>query len=832
MRLKYWLPAAATLAAVAAVVGVTRLDQHRERERFAVLDRYCTECHNAAEREADLSFEGLTLDEVPQHAEQFEAAIVKLRGRLMPPPGNPQPSKDEVDGLIASLERSIDEHAPPHAGYVPAQRLSRTEYAHAVKALLDVDIDAEEYLPSEIEIHGFTNIAAALSTSPAFVEQYVTAASAVAHLAVGEPKPKVGSAYFPPPGGGQNAYVPGLPLGTRGGTKFTHTFPADGEYRISIAGDATALGAGLYPRGVETRHTLVVLVDRNEQYRADIGGEEDLALINSGGAPARAELMKRFTDIPLQVTAGSHEIAVTFIERSRAADDELISDGVGDFSFGGAARVPGIAGGINLVGPFNATGLTRTASRRKLFVCEPEVAERERECAVEIAANLARRAFRRPVGQADLDRLMPFFEEGRQGAGGFDEGIEVMTAAVLSSPDFLYRAIAPSADAAALSQELTALELASRLSFFIWSQGPDDELLTLAESGELTQPNVLVAQVDRMLLDPRAEVLVTSFAEGWLAVDDLEAVQPDMLLYPEFTAALRQDFAAEMRLFLKSVLLEGRNVQELLTADYSFVNERLARHYGIDGIVGPQFRRVVLEDPVRHGLLGKGSLLLRTSYGDRTSPVLRGAWVLDKLMGTPPTPPPPGVETNLSTPEGEQPKTVRERLEQHRKDASCNACHGVIDPYGLALENFTAIGSWRDFDESANATIDPRSELSGGRPVDGPVALRDALLERDDQFVQALTEKLMMYATGRELEYYDMPQVRAVVRAAKSQDYRFSALVAGVVQSDAFRLQRGAGVTVSVQPNGAGVAVQPGAEPNGAGVTVQPGAGVAVQPKP
>jgi hypothetical protein len=515
--------------------------------------------------------------------------------------------------------------------------------------------------------------------------------------------------------------------------------------------------------------------------------------------------MKRFADIPLTVPAGQHEVIITFLERSRAADDEFIADSAGDFTFGGATRVANIVGGVNMVGPFNSTGLTKTASRRKLFVCEPEVEARERECAVEITANLARRAFRRPVGQADLDRLMPFYEEGRKGPGGFDEGIELMTAAVLSSPDFLYRAIAPAADgvAAGGSRELTAFELASRLSFFLWSQGPDDELLALAESGELTKTNVLEAQVERMLADERAQVLVTSFAEGWLGVDDLEAVQPDMLLYPEFNENLRQDFAAEMRQFLTSVLLGGGNVQELLTADYTFVNERLARHYGIEGVVGPQFRRIELADEARHGLLGKGSMLLRTSYGDRTSPVLRGAWVLDKLMGTPPTPPPPGVETNLSTPEGEQPKTVRERLEQHRKDASCNACHGVIDPYGLSLENFTAIGAWRDFDKDAGAPIDPRAELSGGRPVDGPVALRQALLERDDQFVQAMTEKLMMYALGRELEYYDMPQVRAVVHAAKRQGYRFSALVAGVVQSDAFRMQRvieGAGVTASVQP--------------------------------
>jgi hypothetical protein len=789
MRLKYWLPAAVTVAAAGGAVLVTQLQERRDERRFALLERYCTDCHNPAELAGELSFEGLALDEVPQHAEQFETAIVKLRGRLMPPPGEPQPSADEIDGLIATLERTIDEHAPKQAGYVAAQRLSRTEYAHAVKALLDVEIDAEEYLPAEIEIHGFTNIAAALSTSPAFVEQYVNAASAVAHLAVGEPKPKVASAYFRAPGGGQSAYVPGLPLGTRGGMKFTHTFLADGEYRLSIAGDATVLGAGLYPRGIETRHTLIVLVDRDEQYRTDIGGEEDLALINTGGAPARAELMKRVTDIPLTVTAGTHEIVVTFIERSRAADDEYVSDGADDFSFGGAARMPVILGGINVVGPFNSTGLTRTASRRKLFVCEPEVAERERECATEITANLARRAYRRPVSQADLDRLLPFYEEGRKGAGGFDEGIELMTAAVLSSPDFMYRAITPASDPDAASQELNAIELASRLSFFLWSQGPDDRLLTLAESGQLSKPNVLEGQVQRMLADPRAEVLVTSFAEGWLAVDDLEAVVPDMLLFPEFSDGLRQDFATEMRLFLTSVLLEGRNVKTLLNGDHTFVNERLARHYGIDGIVGPQFRRVALTDPTRHGLLGKGAVLLRTSYGNRTSPVLRGAWVLDKLMGTPPTPPPPGVETNLDTPEGEQPKTVRARLEQHREDASCNACHGVIDPYGLALENFSAIGAWRDEDKEAGAPIDARAELSGARPVDGPVALTRALLERDDQFVQALTEKLMMYAIGRELEYYDMPQVRAVVRAAKREDYRFSALVAGVVQSDAFRMQ-------------------------------------------
>jgi hypothetical protein len=718
MRPKYrWLTAVsvAGVAAAATTVLVFRAEHAREQQRWGMLKSYCSECHNSIDLAGELSFEGLTPESVPQHAESFEAAIRKLRGRLMPPPGSPQPGQDDIDGFVALLERSIDGSAPHAAGYVPVQRLNRTEYASAVKDLLEVEIDANEYLPAEIEVDGFTNIAAALSVSPAFVEQYVDVASTVAHLAVGEPKPKVATAYFPPPTADQQAYVDGLPLGTRGGMRFKHTFPADGEYRLTV----TNLGVGLYPRALETQHTLVVLVDRNEAFRADIGGPEDLALLDRGGAPARAQIMDRFAAIPLKIKAGVHEVALTFIERSRAASDEQISTFTPSrsFSFTGAERVPGIVGGIDMIGPFESTGLSRTASREKLFVCEPEVADRERPCAQQIAASLARRAFRRPVDQTDLDRLMPFYEEGRKGPGGFDEGVELMVTAVLASPDFLYRAIAPREGAAGDSYALSALELASRLSFFLWSQGPDEELLGLAVSGDLVRPEILDAQVKRLLGDPRADVLVTSFALGWLNVDDLDAVQPDKLLFPEFTDALRDDFAEEIKLFLRSVLLDDKNVQTLLTADYTFLNERLARHYGVPSVVGPQFRRVVLDDAARHGLLGKGAVLLRTSYGDRTSPVLRGAWVLSKLMGTPPTPPPPGVETNLSTPEGVQPKTVRARLEQHRASATCKACHGVIDPYGLALENFTATGRWRDGDQEAGAPIDASTELPGGKPV-------------------------------------------------------------------------------------------------------------------
>jgi hypothetical protein len=761
-------------------------------QQWAVVQSYCVNCHNTVVRAGDIMFDRLTAESVPEHADIFETAVRKLRGRLMPPPGSRQPTQQEIDALISWLESSIDESSEaPVAGHVPVQRLNRTEYANAVKDLLAVTIDPEEYLPAEIEVEGFSNIATALTVSPAFLEQYVGAARAVARMAVGESVPKVASASFPPPppSDDQEDYVDGMPLGTRGGTRFEYTFPADGEYRITI----TDLDVGFYPRAIENETTVVVLIDRTEVFRRKIGGEADRAFVDlGGGAAAGAELMERFADIPVQVTGGIHEVVVTFIERSRVATEDPIvggsqypgSDG------GGYLRLARVLGAIEVVGPYAATGPARTPSREKIFICEPEVPERERACAERITADLARRAFRRPVTAEDVDRLMAFYDAGHEGSGGFDAGIEQMVTAVLVSPDFLYRGIAPPRDTrGAKSHELSDLELASRLSFFLWSQGPDDELLELANTGELRRPDVLDAQVRRMLAAPRAETLVTDFALSWLNLDEIDDFEWDRRLFPEFSPDLREDFATEIDLFLRSILLEDENVQELLAAEHTFVNERLAQHYGITSVRGAQFRRVILEDEARRGLLGKGAVLLRTSYGDRTSPVLRGAWVLEKLVGTPPSPPPPNVETDLTTPEGEQPKTIRARLEEHRTNPSCNFCHGVIDPYGLALENFTVTGQWRDVDWLADAPIDASTVLPGGQPIEGPAELRRALLRRPDQFVQALTEKLMMYALGRELEYHDMPQVRAIVRAAAEDDYRFSSIVAGIVSSDAFRMQ-------------------------------------------
>ncbi len=777
------LAALGSVAAI-AVVLILRTGPIAHDEPWSTVQAYCLDCHNSLERAGELSFDGLAAHSVSQHPEIFEPVINKLRGRLMPPPGGPQPNQAEVDALIAWLERSIDDAVDVHqVGYVPAHRLNRAEYAHAVKGLLAVEIDPTQLLPSDIEVAGLTNIAAALSASPAFVEQYVDAAGVVARLAVGEPRPRVANVSFQAPGG-QGSHIDGMPLGTRGGIRFTHVFPADGEYRLTLAN----LGVGLYPNALETEHTLIMLIDRDEVFREHIGGPADLALANRGGAPGQAQIMSRFTDVPLHVEAGMREVVITFIERARASDDEQIAGNRG-FSYS-ASRVPGISGSVSLTGPFGSTGLSLTESRRKVFICEPEAPEHERACAERIAADLAHRAFRRPIDQADLDRLMPFYEDGRAGPGGFDEGIELVVMAVLASPDFLYRTIAPPRPEQRQAQQyrIDDYELASRLSFFLWSQGPDDQLLELAAAGRLSAPEVLDAQVRRMLGDRRAEVLVTEFARKWLHVADLEAVEPDRSIFPEFSAALRQDFDEEMQLFLTSVLLEDQDVRSLLTAGHTFLNERLARHYGVPGVVGPQFRRVELADDRRHGLLGKGAVLLRTSYGDRTSPVLRGAWVLETLLGTPPAPPPPEVETDLNPVTGDEPTTLRARLEQHRADFSCNACHGVIDPYGLPLENFSAIGRWRDFDGAADAPIDPGAELPDGTVVTGPADLRDALLRRPDQFVQALTRKLMMYALGRELGHYDMPQIRAIVRNAEA-DYTLSALITGVVSSDAFRMQ-------------------------------------------
>jgi mono/diheme cytochrome c family protein len=747
-----------------------------------LLQGYCLGCHNTEDWAGSLAFDLLDLEQPAANPDVWEHAIEKLRGRLMPPAGAEQPSQDEVNAVVAYLESAIDAAASPQrVGHVPIQRLNRTEFSASVKGLIGVDLDPGQILPTEIEVEGFDNIAGALGISPSFLEQYLSAARLAARRAVGEPVPKFSSIYYPSDGGTQRAptanqtmHRDGFPLGTRGGMSFMHVFPADGEYRFNILD----VDAGLYPRGMETAATLVILVDGEEVARLDIGGPEDLALADRDGPAGRDAIIAKLSGIPAQVKAGAHEVIATFIDRSWAASNDAAGGGR-------VSGVPRIQDGMEVEGPFAPAGLSMNESRSKIFVCEPTEAAEERPCAEQIARQLATRAFRRPVNDSDLEWLMPFYEAGRAEAGGFDAGITELVTAILSSPDFLYRAIR-TAQEPGMPRALDDLELASRLAFFLWSQGPDDELIALAAEGRLSAPGVLDQQVDRMLADPRAQALVENFALGWLNLDELEQVEP---LDPSFNSGMRRNFEIEIRLFLASILLENRPVTELLTADHTFLNESLAQQYDVSGVLGPQFRRVQLANENRWGLLGKGAMLLRTSYGDRTSPVLRGAWVLDRLIGTPPTPPPPNVETDLSVREGEKPTTVRARLEAHRENPTCQGCHGVIDPPGLALENFDVTGRWRDVDAQAREAIDATAVLSNGTVLKGPADLRRYLLSQPDQFPLTVTHRLMMYALAREIEYFDMPHIRRIVREAAADDYRFATIIKGIVNSELFRQQ-------------------------------------------
>ncbi len=754
-------------------------DPHR-----ALLDRYCVGCHNARAKIGGLALDTLDLQTPAHDAPTWEKALRKLRGRLMPPPGMPQPPQAEIDSFVSWMETSLDSHPQgPTAGHVPIQRLNRTEYAASVKTLVGVDVEEKEVLPTDIAVEGFDNIAAALSVSPAFLDQYVTSARHVAHTAVGDPHPRISDVKYLV-SQNQDPDVP-MPPGTRGGVKFSHNFPADGEYRISVLD----LAVGLYTGQVENETTLVMMIDGNIVFRGNIGGPEDLALAEREGADGRAKIMERFSKIPVQVKAGVRDVTVAFIDRAHYESDDNVASGRGGFG-GNNGRMARLTDGIEVVGPYNPTGISETASRKLIFVCHPDQPAEETSCARQITENLARRAYRRPVTDKDIARLMPFYEAGRANGGSFDNGIEQVTAAILASPDFLYRTIrGPQGASSNAAFPLTDLELASRLSFFLWNTGPDDELLTLAAGNGLTKPGVLEAQVKRMLADPKASSLITSFATKWLGLDELDSVQPDPKLFPGFPEQLRRDFVTETQDFISSIFLDNRNVVDLLTSNDTFLNERLARHYDVSGVLGDQFRKVTLTDPARAGLLGKAAILMKTSYADRTSPVLRGAWVLGKLLGTPPTPPPANTATDLSQKAGETPKTVRARLEMHRDKATCKQCHGVIDPTGLALENFNAIGEWRTRDQEAKAPIDASTVLPNGVAINGPVELRQQLASRPATFVTTLTEKLMMYAVNRPLEYFDMPQVRAVVRDAAKQNYTLSSIILGIVNTDSFRKQ-------------------------------------------
>jgi hypothetical protein len=761
----------------------------------------CEKCHNTTDWAGGFAFDILDVSHPGDEPEIWEKVVNKLTGRLMPPAGQKQPSQAAVDTFVNYLETSLDASANDRGvGHVPLERLSREEFAASVKGLLGVDVDPKQVLPTEIEVDGFSNIARALTVSPTFMDQYLLAVRHIAETAVGAPLPKMETFFSGGGGGGggqaglgdpsQYTHKDGYPLGTRGGVSFTHVFPADGEYRFSFH-DGDSLDAGLYPRGMETRATMVILVDDHEVARREIGGPADLTLADRDGPKGRAAITAEVSNIPIQIKAGAHRVTVTFIQRSWAESNEPTGAGR-TFGIG----MPIIRDGVQIQGPYRPEGLSLSASRAKIFICQPKVAAEERPCAERIARHLATQAFRRPVTDDDLSTLMKFYDDGRSRPGGFDAGVTELVTAILASPDFMYRALsAPTAPGQSLA--LSDLELASRLSFFLWDQGPDRELLTLAEKKQLHDPKVLDAQVARMLKDPRAESLIHDFAFSWLNFGTLDQVEP---LDKTYNAGMTKNFETEARLFLSSVLLQNRSVNDLITADWTFVNDALAQQYGIPGVLGPQFRRVTLKDQNRWGILGKGAFELRTSYADRTSPVLRGEYVLDRLMGTPPHPPPASVKMDLSFHEGQPPTNVRQRLEAHRANPTCNACHGLIDPLGLVLENFDVTGRWRTADPETKVHIDPTTQLTNGMVLRTPADLRHWLTRQPDLFPTVVTKRLMMYALNRELEYYDMPEVRKIVREAAPSNYTFAALITGVVNSDEFQRQGAAPQQKGSQP--------------------------------
>jgi hypothetical protein len=760
---------------------LAQADQH-----WGMLKTYCVGCHNAKLRTGGLAFDELDAAGVLGKAQVWEKVVRKLRGGMMPPPGMPRPDKRQSDAFVSWMEGYLDASAAldPNPGEVALHRLNRKEYANAIYDILGLKVDASELLPQDAQADGFDNIANVLQASPAFFNQYMAAARSVAVQAVGRPDARPGSkTYVNPTKGAQAFHVDGLPLGTRGGFAVEHTFPSDGEYEINLPSPLR----NIWFVGIEHQSTFIITLDGAKIYQTSIGGPEDDRALDIDQSPAQEKIDARFKNIRFQAKAGPHQIAATFVARTLSESDDRLPSLGDSVGFDRMARV----NSFEIRGPFKPSGLSETPSRQRIFTCYPKAPSEEQACAKRILSTVARRAYRRSVPESDLNSLLAFYEAGRK-RGDFDEGIRSGLTRILASPHFLYRATIadPANKIAESTYRLHDLELASRLSFFLWSSVPDDQLLQVAEAGRLKDRAVLQRQVMRMLNDGHSRTLANNFAYQWLQLSALDEIVPDPKVFP--SADVRDDMVREVEWFVDSVFREDRSVVDLMTADYSYLNERLAVHYGMHSVKGDLFRKVQMDNPVRRGLLGKGAVLMVSSYPDRTSPVRRGAWILENITGTPPAPPPPDVEALLKDNKvgAKVFKSVRERLAEHRTKASCNACHGIMDPIGFALENFDAVGRWRNVEMFAGTPIDATGKLSDGTPLAGPNDLREALLRNPAQFVQTFTEKLMMYALGRKLEYYDMPAVRSIVRSAAADHYRFSSLVMGIVSSDAFQLKK------------------------------------------
>ena len=759
----------------------------------ATLDRYCVTCHNSRTRTGGLSLDTVDVARVGSDAETWEKVVRKIRGRMMPPPGLPRPDEATYDALAAHLEGALDRAAAarPNPGRTETfRRLTRVEYQNAIRDILALDVDVSSLLPKDDASHGFDNVSNG-ELSPTLLERYLAAAQKVSRAAIGSPLPSPASHVVVLPSDlTQEDHLEGLPLGTRGGAVVPYTFPQQGTYEIQV-------------RLSRDRNENVEGLTEPQQIEVSLDGNRVQTFLvkpnrNQSGAYYADEAVDAHLKLRINVAAGPHDLGVTFPRKTFALEETERQPSLAHFNMDRHPRVQIALYSVSITGPFEAgEGVSRdvtlpdTPSRRRLFVCRPSrsTPAGEEACAKQIVSNLARRAFRRPVTDADIEAPLRFYREART-TGDFEAGVEMAVRAVLASTEFLFRIERdPKNVTPQTPYRVSDIEVASRLSFFLWSSIPDEELLKVAAAGTLSQPATLERQVKRMLADPKSEALVANFASQWLYLRNLAAASPDARQFPDFDDNLRQAFRRETELFFESIVKEDRSALDLLRANYTFVNERLAKHYGIPNVYGSRFRRVTLgEDSVRGGLLGHGSILTVTSYANRTSPVLRGKWILENIVGTPPPPPPANVPLLQETDAQGRVLSMRERMVQHRSRPECASCHRLMDPAGLSMENFDAIGRWRTRTESGSA-VDASGGLPDGSEFTGMSGLRTALLRRPELFASTLTEKLMTYGLGRGIEYSDASSVRAIVRQAQAQDYRFSSLVLGIVRSDPFQMR-------------------------------------------
>ncbi len=753
--------------------------------RTAVND-YCVRCHNERTRSGGLAIDLAEIDRPGTNPQTWEKVVRKLRTRTMPPAGVPHPPEATYSSVVAQLELRLDEAAraqPDPGRSEPFRRLNRTEYRNAIRDLLGLDVEVADLLPNDDSSFGFDNVSVA-GLSPTLMERYLSAAQKISRLAVGTPlRAPASRVVVLPPDLTQEKHLAGMPYGTRGGVSVHHDFPVSGDYtiRVQLSRDRNENVEGLTePHDVEVAldgarlQVFTVSPNRNRfgQYYAD-------------------EAVDKGLEVRLHVNAGPHVIGATFLEKNAALIETERQPYESHFNMDRHPRVQPAVRSVSIAGPFDATNeAAQRPSRQRIFTCRPTSPSAESACARNILRSLAHRAYRRPVTDADLVKPLQFYKDARA-TGTFDSGIEMALRALLSSPEFLFRIERdPSNATAGATYRTSDVMLASRLSFFLWSSLPDEELLAVAERGELSKPDVLERQVRRLLADPRAGSLTTNFAGQWLYLRNLAAATPDNRLFPDFDDNLRQAFRRETELLFSSIVSENRSVTDLLSADYTFLNERLAKHYGIAGVYGDRFRRVSVADhPERVGLLGHGSILTVTSYANRTSPVLRGKWVLDNMLGMPPPPPPANVPPLKDNGPGAKNPSMRARMEEHRANPACASCHQMMDPAGLSLENFDAIGRWRTRGDDGGA-IDVSGTLPGSAAFDGVTGLRQALLARPELFVGAMTEKLMTFALGRGVMPTDAPAVRQILREAASREYRFDAIVLGIVKSVPFQMRR------------------------------------------